>query len=179
MQERLGLDVNVLLFAAYLGAAEGVMLAADEVAAAEAVVAAWHAETVRGLRALRRALKPASLDESNPLQAATVCPACQVKTAELEAEKIEQAMLWHWRGSNWPRTSAPTRARRFTAISMKCSPITVSAGSADADLPHLQAPPPWFSPSRKTDGPPVKNAVDFIHGVPALTEPRPDVTICK
>jgi uncharacterized protein (TIGR02444 family) len=140
MQERLGLDVNVLLFAAHLGAAEGVMLAADEVAAAEAVVAAWHAETVRGLRALRRALKPASLDESNPLQAATVALRGQVKTAELEAEKIEQAMLWHWKQEHLTsHKRADARAALHSNLDEVLAHYGEPAGSADAELPHLQA----------------------------------------
>jgi len=96
LQERLQLDVNVLLFAAYMGAFEGVVLAPQDVAAAVAAVAPWHGEIVRALRGARRALKPASLDESNPLRAPAAGLRAKVKAAELDSEQIEQAMLWQW-----------------------------------------------------------------------------------
>jgi uncharacterized protein (TIGR02444 family) len=140
LQERLGLDVNLLLFVAYLGAAEGILLAADEVAVAEAVVAAWHAETVRDLRALRRALKPASLDEGNPLRAATVALRTQVKAAELEAEKIEQAMLWRWSQAHLAsHKRTDTRAALHSNLDEVLAHYGEPAGATDAELPHLQA----------------------------------------
>jgi hypothetical protein len=48
------------------------------------------------LRGVRRGLKPASGDETNSLRTATAGLRARVKAAELEAEKIEQAMLWSW-----------------------------------------------------------------------------------
>ena len=96
LQERFGVDVNLMLFAAYAGAREGVQLGAADVAAAAAAVSAWHGDIVRALRGARRALKPASLDDDNPLHTAAASLRTQVKAAELEAEKIEQAMLCLW-----------------------------------------------------------------------------------
>ena len=55
LQERLGLDVNLLLFAAYSGAVEGVRLEPQDVASAHDAVAEWHAEIVRPMRTARRA----------------------------------------------------------------------------------------------------------------------------
>ena len=86
LQERLGLDVNILLLAAFIGAVEGVRLEVSDIAAANAEVAHWQADIVRPLRQVRRALKPMSAEGLR----------AQVKAAELEAEKIEQAMLWQW-----------------------------------------------------------------------------------
>lgn len=56
LQDRLGLDVNMLLFCCWAGAA-GATLSAPDVAAVEAATEPWQAEIVRPLRALRRRLK--------------------------------------------------------------------------------------------------------------------------
>jgi uncharacterized protein (TIGR02444 family) len=96
LQERLNLDVNLLLFAAFVGAVEGVQLEKRDIAAASAAIAGWHGEIVRALRRARRALKPASTDAENPLRGPSAALHAQVKAAELAAEKIEQAMLWQW-----------------------------------------------------------------------------------
>jgi len=96
LQERLNLDVNLLLLVAFVGAVEGVRLEMQDIAAASAVVADWHSEIVRALRRARRALKPVTADADNPLRAASSTLRAQVNVAELEAEKIEQAMLWQW-----------------------------------------------------------------------------------
>jgi uncharacterized protein (TIGR02444 family) len=96
LQERLGLDVNLLLFGAFMGAVEGVSLEPRDIAAVNDAVAAWHGEIVRALRQARRALKPASADVNNPLHEAVTTLRAQVKGAELEAEKLEQAILWQW-----------------------------------------------------------------------------------
>jgi uncharacterized protein (TIGR02444 family) len=149
LQERLGLDVNLLLLAAYLGAAEGLMLDAADLAAATNAVAAWHGETVQGLRKVRRALKPASLDESNPLRAAIVTLRAQVKAAELEAERIEQAMLWRWSQEHLAaRKHADRRAALHSNLDEVLAHHGEHAGATDAELPHLQAAALVFAQSK-------------------------------
>jgi len=96
LQDSCELDVNLLLFAAYMGAAEGVMLSIDDIAAAFDAAAPWHSDVVRTLREARQALKPMSTDERDPLRPSASSLRAQVKNAELNAEKIEQAMLWTW-----------------------------------------------------------------------------------
>jgi uncharacterized protein (TIGR02444 family) len=96
LQERLGLDVNLLLLAAYAGAAEGTGLNSRDIAAAAALVDRWHAGIVRTLREVRRALKPMSRDGKNPLRGEIAALRAQVKASELDAENIEQMMLWQW-----------------------------------------------------------------------------------
>jgi uncharacterized protein (TIGR02444 family) len=96
LQERLQLDVNLLLFAAFVGAVEGVRLEGKDIAVANAAITGWQGEIVRPLRQARRALKPANTDAGNPLHEASSALRAQVKLAELEAEKLEQAMLWRW-----------------------------------------------------------------------------------
>lgn len=86
LQDRLGLDVNLLLFAAFMGRTRGRAMTAADVAAAEARVAAWHAEVVRPLRAVRRRLK------SGPAPApseATAALRARLQDLEIAAELIE------------------------------------------------------------------------------------------
>lgn len=58
LQDRAGVDVVVLLHAAYLFAAQGIALDEQALASAEARVGAWRRESTAPLRALRTALKP-------------------------------------------------------------------------------------------------------------------------
>ncbi|WP_448207339.1 TIGR02444 family protein [Azospirillum sp. sgz302134] len=83
LQDRRGLDVNVLLFAAWAGLACGVRLTAEELARIDAAVAPWRAEVVRPLRAVRRRVKgeDAALYD-------------RLKAAELAAERIQQDRLY-------------------------------------------------------------------------------------
>jgi len=56
LQDRLGLDVNMLLYCCWI-AADGRLLSRDDLKAVEAVADPWQSEVVRPLRALRRRLK--------------------------------------------------------------------------------------------------------------------------
>jgi len=64
LQERLGLDVNLLLFAAYIGAVEGVALATQDVADAQARLPIGTMSRALAPRC-RRALKAPSTDVAN------------------------------------------------------------------------------------------------------------------
>jgi uncharacterized protein (TIGR02444 family) len=56
LQDRLGLDVNMLLYCCWAGA-DGRLLSRDDLKTVEAVAEPWQSEVVRPLRALRRRLK--------------------------------------------------------------------------------------------------------------------------
>ncbi len=89
LQDRHGLDVNLLLLCSWAGA-QGRLLGAAEMARLRAAAAAWQQQVIRPLRGVRRWLKtqaeiPSGLAE--PLRAA-------VKELELEAERIEQQRLY-------------------------------------------------------------------------------------
>jgi uncharacterized protein (TIGR02444 family) len=90
LQDRYGCDVNVLLFAAWVGAVRHGAMTLAEMAEAVAVVQSWHQEIVRPLRDLRRRLKsgppPAPSESTEGLRT-------RIKAIELEAERIELAML--------------------------------------------------------------------------------------
>src|SRR5579864_2603173 len=85
LQDQSGLDVNLVLFCAFLGAVHGVALTPDEIAAARREVGPWHQDVVRPLRAARRRLKTIELHDADAAKAAAELRT-RVKAAELEAE---------------------------------------------------------------------------------------------
>jgi uncharacterized protein (TIGR02444 family) len=90
LQDRHGCDVNIILFAAWIGAVHRRAITPAETAEAAAAVRHWQAEIVRPLRSVRRRLKtgpaPAPSATSEALRA-------RLKPVEIEAERIELAML--------------------------------------------------------------------------------------
>ncbi|WP_374447535.1 TIGR02444 family protein [Stella sp.] len=89
LQDGHGADVNVLLWAAWWGAA-GLALAATDLAAAEGATGAWRDQVVRPLRAVRRALRA---DIGAVTAEAAVALRIRIKAVELEAERLQQAAL--------------------------------------------------------------------------------------
>lgn len=137
LQERLKLDVNLLLFAAFAGAVEGVQLDPPDIAGANAAIAGWHDEIVRSLRAARRALKPAGSDTGNPLRGPSAALRAQVKAAELEAEKIEQAMLWQWSRAQLPGRPRSGRDQALAANLRGVLEFYGATAGADKTAPRL------------------------------------------
>jgi uncharacterized protein (TIGR02444 family) len=129
VQERLGADVNLLLFSAYLGAVEGVRLEPRHLADARERVESWHREIVRSLRAARRALKPWSLEKGRLDREAAALRA-QVQGMEIRAEQIEQALLWDWL-RQWRTDLA--RAGRREALSANISALLAGYGEGRPD----------------------------------------------
>lgn len=91
LQDELGVDVNVVLFAAFVGAVRGEALAEADVAAARARVGGWHDDVVVALRTVRRRLK------GYPAPASGVAAAAELRSKlqglEIEGELIELAEL--------------------------------------------------------------------------------------
>jgi uncharacterized protein (TIGR02444 family) len=96
LQERLSLDVNVLLFAAYAGARLGIALSARDLAELITATEDWQVSVVRRLRATRVSMKKWSEDNSDPLQAPAASLRLAIKQAELDAERIEHDRLALW-----------------------------------------------------------------------------------
>jgi uncharacterized protein (TIGR02444 family) len=84
LQDACGLDVNILLFCAWLGT-RSVALEREDIEAALRAVAAWQDDVVRPLRAVRQRTKAPSGDEDFR---------ASINDAEIKAEQIEQAMLF-------------------------------------------------------------------------------------
>ena len=104
LQDQFGLDVNLVLLCAFLGAVHGVTLTSDDIASVRQEVGQWHEQIVRPLRAVRRHLKTINLQDADAASAANLRR--QVKAAELESERIEQILLERWadtRLAAWPR----------------------------------------------------------------------------
>ncbi len=105
LQDRFGIDVNLLLFCTFIGAVYGAVLPDRDLEAAAGLVGAWHQDVVGSLRRARRTLKPFATDASPILSLAAKLRA-DVKASELEAERIEQMMLERWsktRMEGWAR----------------------------------------------------------------------------
>lgn len=102
LQDAFGLDVNLALLCAWLGACRDAEPGEEEIAAAEAEVSAWRGAVVRPLRTVRRRIKamPALADP------AVAGLRGRVAALELEAERIQQAILFRWADPRWPRRGA-------------------------------------------------------------------------
>jgi uncharacterized protein (TIGR02444 family) len=89
LQRELDVDVNMLLFCAWLGASRKAMLSAEQLEMFEDIVRAWHEDVVKPLRRVRDTVKGgAAVDEDiGALRK-------KVLDAELDAERIEQALLY-------------------------------------------------------------------------------------
>lgn len=90
LQDRNGIDVNVLLFAAWLGADRRTALAAQDIERITKAIKDWSDNVVTPLRATRRKLK---------LMSEMTLPAVQalrsrIAEVELAAEQLEQAFLY-------------------------------------------------------------------------------------
>ena len=89
LQDTQGVDVNVLLFCAWLGSRR-IVLTQDDLATIESAVRSWREAVIRPIRAVRRDIKTrpdAGQDEIAALRK-------DVAALELRAEQIEQAMLY-------------------------------------------------------------------------------------
>jgi len=122
LQERHGVDVNLLLLALWVGVRGGGMLSATERAAAGTAVEAWHRDIVRALRSVRRHLKPnpagTPADLAKPLRR-------RVGAVEIDAEHVEQLML---------AAAAPDRADPDRALPARALEAAANALATLRDL---------------------------------------------
>ncbi|MGH7005901.1 MAG: TIGR02444 family protein [Alphaproteobacteria bacterium] len=90
LQDRHGVDVNILMFCFWLAASGRGPVGRRSLDEAFAAAEAWHAEIVRNLRALRKRLKqpvgPADAALAQALRA-------RIQKIEIDAEHIEQLTL--------------------------------------------------------------------------------------
>lgn len=115
-RDALGIDVNLLLFCAWLGTERRIALTESDVERARQAVQSWHDEAVRPLRAVRQRLKHRYGSDGEIFRT-------RVKEIELEAEQHEQAMLfahametWPGIGSSDPRDGLPANIRTFLQL---------------------------------------------------------------
>jgi uncharacterized protein (TIGR02444 family) len=133
LQDRYGIDVNLLLFCAFIGAVHDAVLPDHDLRQAVDLVSEWHKKIVTNLREARRALPFAT--DGSPNVEAVASLRTDVKSKELEAERLEQMMLASWsrgRVASWPRMqTAEAVAANIRAL------FALGAAAAGAPgLPH-------------------------------------------
>lgn len=109
VQETLNIDVNCLLYCAWVGAEYNAALSDDDIRAIDRVTHEWHQAIVRPLRAVRQHLKtagPHADDAAEKLRA-------DVARNELFAEQIEQHLLFR---STDPRLNKAPRVAPDQAV---------------------------------------------------------------
>ena len=120
LQEIVGVDVNLLLFCAWLGADRRVLLTRADIDAASAAVNDWYGRIVRPLRSVRRTLK--AIAGKRALLS-------KVTAIELEAEQMEQAMLYALVGERWPQSCKDSPGRYVRRNIRECI-LCASGGDA-------------------------------------------------
>jgi uncharacterized protein (TIGR02444 family) len=138
VQERHGVDVNLLMLCAYAGAVEGAALSASDVADALDATGAWHANVVRTVRQVRRTLKPLGVAGQGDFSQAVEALRVKVKGVELEAEQIEHAMMWAWLRS---RVGQLRHREPPQALAANVFALLVHCGAKGAQADPLQALP--------------------------------------
>jgi uncharacterized protein (TIGR02444 family) len=114
LQNRHDLDVNVVLFAAFVGAVRRQTLTVADLDVAHHRVDAWHHEVIRPLRAVRQRLKTGPLPAPNE---ATGGLRRKLAQLEIEAEVIELDQL----GALIPELHPP----RSTSSAAECATAAI------------------------------------------------------
>jgi len=125
LQDRRELDVNLLLFCCWAGS-EGRRLDAEDIARLRDSVGSWQQSVVGPLRDVRRRLK----DLPNPAVGRLGALRQAVKDCELEAERIEQAML-HAALVELSGEPSPVADPAACAAANLCVYLDVAGNSAD------------------------------------------------
>lgn len=90
LQDRHGIDVNIMLFCLWLGDSGRGVLDGDEMAAVLGASDEWHALVVKGLRAVRKGMKDAFSDVPPHLRDGL---RAGVQALEIDSEHVEQLIL--------------------------------------------------------------------------------------
>jgi uncharacterized protein (TIGR02444 family) len=129
LQDRIGVDVDILLLAIFAQRAGGRALDREELGAADSLVRDWRTGVVHVLRRLRVGLKTGPAPGPSP---ATERLRNEIKAAELRSEQIELALLFDW-------LERRPGGRAADAADGKTAPASV-AGYFATDAAALAAP---------------------------------------
>ena len=128
VQERHDVDVNVLLFCAWLAAERGIAVTSADIGMCKRVVSDWHSRAVKPLRVARQAMKGLTGAEG---------VRTNVKALELETERIEQQMLFTLACERWAVRGAALPA---DALRANIDLFLQSHGAPGSQaVPHLLA----------------------------------------
>jgi uncharacterized protein (TIGR02444 family) len=134
LQDRRGLDVNLLLFCCWAGS-RGRKLDATEVANLIASVADWQRSVLRPLRLVRRQIKEFPGGDAGQLGLLRTV----VKDCELTAERVDQRILYEAVPPSAP-TNAPAAGQAACAAANLTAYLEAAGLSADsADRTHLDS----------------------------------------
>ncbi len=128
LQDEHGIDVDVLLFCAWVGT-RGTLLSAEDMAAIEARVQPWRDTAIAPLRAARRGIK--ALPELADADVAALRK--DVAALELRAEQIEHAMLYQLVPALDPGTVTATEE----AMRRNVSALGRGKGAPELSAPRL------------------------------------------
>ena len=130
LQDRCGLDVDLLLFAVWSAFAGPGQLDAGAFRECIAVTAAWRDRLLQPLRALRRT----SSGDFDPIpEASSQAVARQLQAVELAAERVELELLEGWataRDSCGPATEPEAAAASNLVAYLTAAGVETSAGAA-------------------------------------------------
>jgi uncharacterized protein (TIGR02444 family) len=133
LQDTRGIDVNMLLFCAWLGARR-TALTADDLAPIEAGARPWREAAVQPLRAARRGIKALKAADNDIAALRN-----DVAALELRAEQIEQAMLFSMAPGAVDATLSTEQVVRRN-LSAFLGHDGSTARLIDAALAHLEKP---------------------------------------
>lgn len=122
LQESRGIDVNLLLYCAWMGW-RGVVLTEQELTAAAQLADNWHQTVVRSLRTVRQGIKTSGVKAFEPFRN-------RVKSLELQAEQIEQALLFR---------AAPKGQHREPVARTDAIDANIAQYLGERDAPRLKA----------------------------------------
>ncbi len=124
LQDQYGVNVNLLLFAAWLDH-RAIPLADHHIDEISRLVGPWHDGVIRPLRDARRAAKATATDE--PVSSLHG----RILQVELAAEQVEQAMLYRWAGSH---TASATGATNNILTLLGAGPVPADAAERTAAI---------------------------------------------
>ena len=145
LQDRVDIDVNMLLFSAWAGT-QGIMLCAADFDVLAEATSDWQASIVKPMRTVRRNLRP--LAEKNANIAAL---RADVQRDELLAEKIEQGLLYAMADRLSGVREEPASAIRRNVSAMIAGHVAGTAGDSlhqgavVVDCPRLVAAATQFT----------------------------------
>ena len=128
LQDEHGLDVSLLLVSLWLGSERRAALDPGRLGDAQAIARDWAGIAVAPLRAARRGVKlsPAIRDP------AVVSFRAKLQSVEIEAERIEMALLYRWAaGRDWPDPSTDGAGPALQNLGL----VLATYGAASGDLP--------------------------------------------
>lgn len=113
LQQAIGADVNILLFCSWMGA-RGIALNRDDIESIMSHVVVWQDHVVGPLRTIRQNMKSLQVGGSENFR-------MRIKAIELEAEQIEQAILFAYSqrfhsGPKNARDAATENIKRYVEI---------------------------------------------------------------